>query len=331
MQDIAVRAGVSKAAVSYILSGKRRLSPVVEGRVLKAAEELGYSPRMVAPILGQPEARVIGFGISLERGRISEDPYYLNVVEGALECAADEGYQLVLTRLNPDEPRSRKNFIASFQHLDGLILCNPRKDHLFESAMREAGIPYVLNGTPEDGETQFSVDSDIKAVGFQAADYLIQCGHRQILYINLTADMIQSQHRLEGFQLAAGEAGLPWDPESHFFCDVNVQSSYELMGRILAGPGEKYTAVVTSNEIQARGVIKALQEKQISVPEKMAVMSMGGSCLAEVGHPRLTTIDFSPFRAGYESARMLIEVITRKRIQPSHLIIPGQLVVREST
>ncbi len=331
MQDIAERAGVSKASVSYVLSGKRRLSAEVEKRILQAVKELDYAPHQVAPVLGKVETRVIGFGISLGKGRIAEDPYYLNLIEGAMDCAAEDGYQLVIHRLNPEDGNSRKLFLESLRFLDGMILCNPRKDHIFESEMRKSAIPYVLNGTPEDIDTEFFVDSDIKAIGFQAAEHLIRSGYRNILYINLTEDMIQSKHRLEGFRLAHEDAGLEWKESNHHFCDVTVKDSCDLMMRILEDDKTDFTAVVTSNEIQGRGVIKALHEKGIPIPDKMAVISMGGSCLAEIGHPQLTTIDFSPYRAGFESARMLIEVITRKRLRPSHLIIPGKLVVREST
>jgi DNA-binding LacI/PurR family transcriptional regulator len=90
------------------------------------------------------------------------------------------------------------------------------------------------------------------------------------------------------------------------------------------------TAVVTSNEIQAWGAIKTFQELQINIPQEMAIVSMGGSSLSGIGYPNLTTIDFSPRKIGRESAKMLIEVIERKRIRPSQLIVPGKLIERKS-
>jgi LacI family transcriptional regulator len=110
-----------------------------------------------------------------------------------------------------------------------------------------------------------------------------------------------------------------------------MDASEALMASVLGRATHFTDAVVTSNEIQARGAIKALQERQIAIPQQMAVVSMGGSSLSVIGNPKLTTIDFSPRKIGHESAKMLIEVIEKKRIRASHLIIPGKLIEREST
>ena len=109
-----------------------------------------------------------------------------------------------------------------------------------------------------------------------------------------------------------------------------MEASYEKTLELLAA-GRKYTAIVTSNEIQAHGVIRALKEKKIAIPSKVAVLSMGGTVLSSIGYPQISTIDFDPHKMGYEAARLLCDVIAKKRLRVSEIVLPGNLVEREST
>jgi len=329
--DIARHAGVSKAAVSYVLSGKKQLSAEVEKRILESVSTLGYTPPTVAARLSRKPPKIINFCLPLEAGTISDDPYYIPLFEGAMEYAASQGYHTMLTRITEGDETAKELFYRSFDFVNGVILCNLQRENLLEQALVDHGVPYVVNGTPENIDTQFYVDADIEGIAYQAMVHLLKKGHRRIYTINLPEHLLQSQQRLNGFKLAYQDYDLEWNESMHTFCNVNMEDTYRHMTQLLDRKDIQATAVVTSNEIQARGVIKALQERQIHIPQQMAVVSMGGSSLSVIGHPKLTTIDFSPRKIGYESARMLIEVMQRKRIRPSHIIVPGKLIEREST
>ncbi|MCF7944459.1 MAG: LacI family transcriptional regulator [Spirochaetia bacterium] len=331
ISDVAKHAGVSKTSVSYVLSGSKRLSEDVEKRVMQAVDELGYTPPEPTRRLQKKAPKILNFCLPLEKGKISDDPYYIPLIEGAMEYAASEGYHVMITRLTQGDTAAEKMFYRSFDFADGVILCNLQQDHVYEQALIEHKIPYVVNGTPDSIDTKYFVDADIEGIGYKAAMYLLKKGHTHIHYINLAEHLVQSRQRLSGFKLAHEEYSIPWQDERHSFCNVSMQDAYELMKSILEKQNNKITAIVTSNEIQARGAVKALQEQGVDIPGSMAVVSMGGGNLAEIGHPKLTTIDFSPEKIGRESAKMLIEVIQRNRIRPSQLIVSGKLIEREST
>lgn len=331
INDIAAHAGVSKASVSYVLSGTKRLKKDTEERVMKAVEELGYTPPKQVTRLQKKQPKLINFCLPLEKGKISDDPYYIPLIEGAMEYAVSHGYHLMLTRLTKGDEAAEQIFFQSLDFIDGCILCNLQQDDIYEQALIDRHIPYVVNGTPIKVHTKFYVDADIEGIAYQASSYLLKKGHQKIQYINLAEHLIQSQQRLSGFMLAHREFNVPWEEDKHHYCNVSMEESYDLMKQLLRGEKNYVSAIVTSNEIQARGAIKAIQEHHIAIPQQMAVVSMGGSVLSVVGHPRLTTIDFSPSQIGYEAAKMLIEVINKKRIRPSQMVIPGKLIVREST
>lgn len=330
ISDIAKHAGVSKTSVSYVLTGRKKLSNEVEERIMATVAELGYTPPKHSARLIKKPPKIINFCLPLEKGTIDDDPYYIPLIEGAMDYSASQGYHMMITRLTKGDEIAEKMFYCSFLFVNGVILCNLQLDHLYEQALIDKKIPYVVNGTPENINTKYYVDADIEGIAYQAATYLLKKGHRKIFYINLAEHLLQSKQRLAGFKLAYQEFGLPWDESYHGFCNVNIEDSAKLMRSVLEDKNNHATAVITSNEIQAWGAIKTFQELQISIPQQLAIVSMGGSSLSEIGYPNLTTIDFSPRKIGMESAKMLIEVIERKRIRPSQLIVPGKLMERKS-
>lgn len=326
ISDIAKHAGVSKTSVSYVLTGRKKLSPEVEGRIMAAVAELGYTPPIHSARLLNKPPKILNFCLPLEKGTIDDDPYYIPLIEGAMDYSASQGYHMMLTRLTHGDTVAKEMFYKSFAFINGVILCNLQLDHLYEQKLIDNHIPYVVNGTPENIETKYFVDADIEGIAYQAATYLLKQGHRKIFYINLAEHLLQSKQRLSGFKLAHQEFDLPWEDTHHAFCNVNIEDSAKLMRSVLAGKSYSPTAVVISNEVQALGAFKVFQELQIPNSQQMAVVSMGGSSLSRIVYPNLTTIDFSPRKIGMESAKMLIEVIERKRIRPSQLIVPGKLM-----
>lgn len=331
ISDIANQAGVSKASVSYVLSGKKKLSEEVENRIMEAVVALGYTPPKIVARLSGKKPKTINFCLPLEKGLISNDPYYTPLIEGAMDYAFSCGYHLCITRLTQGDDRAKKMFLDSLQFTNGVILCNLQKNNYYEQILVDKKIPYVVNGTPETINTKYYVDADIEGAAYQAASFLIKKGHKDIFYINLDEHLVQSHQRLIGFKLAHKEHDVPWKDENHAYCNVCLDDSTNLMNSVVSKRNSQLSAVVTSNEIQAWGAIKALQKKRIEIPHQVSVVSMGGSSLAVLGYPNITTIDFDPIKIGVESAKMLIEVVERKRIRPSHLIVPGKLIERESS
>jgi LacI family transcriptional regulator len=211
-----------------------------------------------------------------------------------------------------------------------VIFSNPCTNHRIEDELKKREIPYVVHGTPEEAESSFYVDIDIQGAGFQAANCLLEKGHRQILYLNLHETLMQSRHFHDGFALAHKQHKLNFNEPDHIYTSFSADICCQIAKQLLAEP-KKYTAVVTACEIQAQGVLKAAKELNIKIPSKLSLISMAGTMLAELTTPSLTTIDFKMHESGYEAARLLLDVLNKRRIQPCHFIFPGNLVERGST
>lgn len=268
--------------------------------------------------------------IELERDCLRDDPYYLSMIEGGMECATRNGYQFLINRISVHDTDSRNIFLQNLNSAQGAILCNPRKDHVFENTLQKSETPYVIIGNSKESNSKYCVDIDIEGVAFQSASYMLKRGYTHIYYMNLPEYQIQSTQRLNGFRYAYETAGEKWDDSYHDFFDVNMKECYETMNTLLDS-GRKIDGIVTSNEIQAQGVITAVKEHNIAIPAKIGVLSMGGTILSTIGSPKITILDFNPFKQGYEAAKLLIDVMERKRLRPFNFILPGELVEREST
>ncbi|MDR2629445.1 MAG: LacI family transcriptional regulator [Spirochaetaceae bacterium] len=328
LADIAASVGVTPATVSYYFSGRKKISAPVAEKITEAVKKLNYTPIHAAPRKGLK--KIINMCVSMENGDLSDNIYYLGLMNGIMDCLAEDGYQLMFSRLVYGDSKSHSHFLKSLELVDGIILCNPRKDHRFEDEFQERNIPFVILGASEKTDAVFYVDVDMRGIGFQGADYFLARGHRKILYLNMPETMTQSQHRLDGFRMAYAQYALVFNEQDHFYAPAGMENAFELVKKLLS-ENRRYTAAVTANEILAQGVIRAARELKIDIPGKLEVLSMGGTVLGICAVPSLTVIDFNSYRHGHEAAKLLLEILHRKRVTPFHLILPGSLVERGST
>lgn len=329
MDVIAKNAGVSKSTVSYVLTGKKKVSKDVEERVLKIARELNYIPNSFTLQSEEQRLKTVGFYVPLLDTALSQDLFYISVVEGAMDSLNQAGYHLIFERI--DVNRSMADFSFSDKgKIDGVILMNPSTNDVLLETLKQENVPFVLIGTPSDKNDErsiFFIDVDGMSAAYQVTDFLCSKGHEKIFYINGPAQFLHCIQKEEGFKLAHEKKNLPWNPDFHINRPITRDAGYEACMTIL-DKGIDCTAIATVNECVARGVLDALQERKIKIPREMSVIAMGGSIEGEMVNPKITTIDFSPKKMGQEAAQMLIEIITNKRIKPSHILLSAKLVER---
>jgi LacI family transcriptional regulator len=176
LTDIAAYAGVSTAAVSYYFMGKKNLSGEVTRKIQEAAALYNYTPVHGEPRGKAKDNRIVNMCFVLENKDISEDIYFLGMMNGAADCLAEHGYHLLVSRLVSGDRTLRDLFIAGLDMSAGVILCNPRRDHYFEDELEKQKIPYVLLGSSERTESAFYVDVDIAGCRFSVCGILFGKG-----------------------------------------------------------------------------------------------------------------------------------------------------------
>ena len=257
---------------------------------------------------------------------ISDDLFFVQVIDGIIQSAENNGYKMVLNLLTSKTLQTAEcnNCVA-----EGIILVNSLFDHSIIDRIQSANIPLVVIGSPENRENLFTVDIDTVGAAFQIANYIMAKGHKNIFYINSPSTYAYSRQYCTGFKLAHKENGIPWDDRNCVEHPVTPEAGYFAAEDILKD-APQCSAIITTSEIVAKGVLDRLSVDNKLNRKKLAVVSMGGTPISRLYKPGITTIDFFPKNLGFIAADLLHEVISRKRIRPSHFLLPTKLVERDS-
>ncbi|WP_026536317.1 LacI family DNA-binding transcriptional regulator [Arthrobacter sp. H14] len=318
-KDVARYAGVSTAVVSYVVnSGPKKVAPATEARVLEAIRVLGYRPNAAARALKLGSTEMLGLVIP------DNTNTFFAELSHAIEDAANElGYALLLTNSNSTVAKERKhvrNLLS--RQVDGLLLASVESDPHLEQVV-EAGIPTVLLNRYEPAEGFASIGVDLTQGAVAAVEHLIGHGHTNIGLVVGTGSQESMDGREDGWLMALKKAHLPEGPMMRV--PFTLQGGYSAGIRLVASH-QRPTAIFVSSDMQAIGVLRALHEADLRVPEDVAVVSFDGSPDSEYSWPALTSIR-QPIHAMAEAA---VRTLLDPMAAAEHTIFPTEMVIRQS-
>ncbi|AIG74797.1 MULTISPECIES: LacI family DNA-binding transcriptional regulator [Amycolatopsis] len=324
MEDVAAKAGVSRALVSLVMRNAPNVSDERRTRVLCAAHELGYEPHAMARSLASRTSTVLGVMVSDLR-----NAFFADVVEGLDAAAEAAGFHLILNTggRSPARERAALKSLLSFRPA-GVILLSPVVP---ASAIEEAAAqsPVVLVSRTSRAAGVDTVNDDGEAGSALAVDHLVSLGHKRIAH-------------LDG-GLAAGAAarrrGYLQAMRRHRLHPVIVHSEHtdtageKAVHELLSDPpeGGMPTALVAGNDFNAVGAISALEEVGLRVPEDVSVVGYDNTSLAALRHLSLTTVDQPRTEMGRLAVEALLERIRGERAEPVRHLLHPSLVVRSTT
>jgi len=321
MDDVAVRAGVSRALVSLVMRESPRVSPARRQSVLAAAAELGYSPHAMARALASRESRVLGVLIS-----DLHNPYFAEIVEGADAAAREAGLEVILGTGNrrAAEERRRIETLTSFRPA-GLILLSP----VVPAAVIEQAAtvtPVVAVERTLDAPGVDTVNDDGEAGAALVVDHLVGLGHTRVVHLD-GGRGAKSAIRRRGYVAAMHRHGLPPRVEPSEYTEEGGAAA---VARLLAG-GEPFTALVGANDLNAVGALGALEEAGLRVPADVSVAGYDNTALSRLLHVGLTTVDQPRERMGRLAVETLLERLRGTRTVPARHVLHPSLVPRRTT
>ncbi len=330
IRDVARRAGVSVSTASAALNNKPFVSPETRERVLRAALELDYHVNRTARNLATGRTYQIALLIpaSLEH-TFSATDFFNRLVRGIYKACGEADYSLVLyTVEDRTELVHQMERWARSRTVDGFLITHPTWDMPYLDVLEARGLPYVFVGRPPAADAQGPgyVDNDNVRVAHDAAEHLIQLGHKHILFINGPARYTYAHDRTLGYREALAAHDLPINPRLLVETELTFVDGYRVVDRLCEV--EDFSAVVVLNPMQALGVMHALARHGCSVPDDVSVITTDCE-MAQFMHPPLTAVDIHPYWLGYHAASMLLRRLSGEAVAPQ--IIPHTLVVREST
>ena len=327
LADVAALAGVSSQTVSRVSTGAQNVRPSTRDRVLRAMEELGYSPNGAARALRYGSFGTIGL-IAHRLARVGE----AFTVEGVVEAARDEGYAVKLVELV--SPTSEGVLAAaarmSQQAIDGLIIIRAEASIPYNLALPPT-LPVVVSDSRFLDSGLPTVAADQVAGTRQAVDYLLSLGHRTVHHVAGPADSNPARDREETWRATVEAAGRPVPPVRRG--DWSALSGYQIGQALCSDP--TMTAVFCANDEMAFGLMRALHEAGRRVPEEISVVGFDNVPLAAYLWPPLTTVSQDFHTIGRKLIDLLLEQMREGEGAPSsdggRVLVPTELIVRAST
>ncbi|MFE6861440.1 LacI family DNA-binding transcriptional regulator [Nocardia sp. NPDC057668] len=324
MEDVAARAGVSRALVSLVMRDSPKVSAHRRRAVREAAAELGYEPHFLARQLASRTSNLVGVVVSDLR-----NAFFADVVEGMDEAAQDAGLELILNtgRRSASRERTALTGLLQFQP-GGIILLSPV---LPAASIRDAAqrCPLVLVSRGSSIPEVDTVNDDGETGAALAVDHLAALGHRRIVHLDGGAAFAAGPRR-RGYNAAMARHGLePVVIGSEHTDEAGAAAVRALL--TIFSPASFPTALVCGNDFNAVGAMSALAAAGLRVPEDVSVIGYDNTSFAALRSIALTTIDQPRVRIGQLAVRALTERLREGRVEPVRRCLEPTLVVRSTT
>lgn len=328
IRDVARRAHVSTATVSYVLNGTGVVSEATRERVLAAIAELGYQPNHSARSL-RTRSRTVGVVAPGIAGRLA-DPATAEIIAGLSEAATTAGYCLLLAAPTDTESETELAVrLARSGRVDGLVLFDLQIEDDRPALLTAARVATIAIGAPVAGVTCPIVGCDLRTGAEQATQHLIRLGHRRIALLAAPSYLSISEPFYAGYSAALHAAGLRREAALVIEAGSSEDDGMVAMQELLAARTPP-TAVLAASDTLAFGAMHAIRDAGLAVGRDISVVGCDDLPLAAHTFPPLTTLRAPRRDLGATLARYLIAHI-EQRPAPPVTLLPLRLVIRHST
>ncbi len=331
IKDVAKKAGVSTATVSLVVHNHQRISIETRKKVLRVIKQLNYYPSRSARGLVSKKTGNIGF-ILTEDHFLKTEPFYTRIFLGTEFATRETNYYVLLTTVNSDFVKDEllPRFIEE-KSVDGIIIAGKVPLPLVDR-IRRIGIPFVfVDYYPPSGDYPAVMIDNIKG-GILATQHLIDLGHRKIGFVGGDLNHPSISDRLYGYRKALTQASIDIN-ESYISIEeqnTTKQTGYSAAGKLFNRTGD-LTAVFACNDAMALGVLQYLKEHSYKVPENISLIGFDDVESDILVEPTISTISVPKIELGIEAMKLIVKVVENKDLSPRKILIPVELVAREST
>ena len=325
IKDVAKKAGVSVATVSYVINGTRNVAPETAARVRAAMEELSYHPNAVAQSLRTRTTHVIGAVIS----DIS-NPFFATLIRGAEDCARENGYSLLIC--NTSEKLENELVylqLLSRKRVDGMIIAPTGKNDGLIKDLIERGMQIVFIDRKVEGVAAPAVLSENEEGAYHATRYLIEQGHRKIGIVLGLPHVSTTTERLHGYERALAEAGIAADPSLIVYGHSQVEGARKASVTLL-DRADRPSAVFATNNLMTIGLMMAIHELELRCPQDVSVIGFDDFDWAAAFNPPLTTVAQDPYLIGERAVEILFANLNQHNRSTVEVRIPTRFLRRGS-
>ena len=325
-REIAKLAGVSPAAVSFALNGKKGISEDTRKSILKVAENRNYTPRPSATSTNDACKKTNNIAVLFRSNLTPMDQFFYNELNSSImQTCQNYQYNLIFTTTGES---SHLPNILSPKNIDGIIIYGDVENSLMEKICG-LNVPFVTLDSSRNISSSLAVHVNYDYAAYQATKYLIQLGHRDIAFIGNDNMHDFNVLTFNGFQRATAEHQLILSMNRIQIGVYGEDSLYHSIDNALSGTSRP-TALFCTTDFYAILAIRYLYQKKYRVPEDISVIGIDNITLSKYTIPSLTTFNIDRELMIEKGLELLHQKINGTDVQ-SVSLPDGELVVREST
>ncbi len=331
IRDVAKRLNLSITTVSRALDGYDDVAEDTRQRVIKAAQEMGYTPNQAARQLRRQRTDTIGYILPAEKPRFA-DPFFAEFIAGLGDEAAAYNFDLLVTSAPPDtesEHQAYQRWVHGHK-VDGLVINRLRLYDWRVQYLSQIGFHFVTQERSLDPLDYVSVEVDGQRWFKILVDHLVSLGHKRIAYIGAAPDLKIQSDRFLGYHDGLQSAGLTFDAGLVVEGDLTAEGGYRAATRLLSLP-EPPTAIACVDDMTAIGVLHAARAFGRRVGADLAVSGFDGIEGFEHTQPPLTTVNQPVYQIARQMVQMLVKLIAGDPLCEKHAQVEPVLEIRAST
>ncbi|MGH8046922.1 MAG: LacI family DNA-binding transcriptional regulator [Chthoniobacterales bacterium] len=330
LHDVARECGVSAMTVSRVLGGRDGVGEQTRRKVLTAARRMHYHPSALAINFARNRSGFIGVATHFEG--LLGSYYFRNIMAGFQVALHGKHTDFALFDTISEVFEKPEELAKLYRQrkTDGLLIVAPHQDDKYLKTLSRLGVAFVVVGECVNDKSVPSVSCDDGQGVRLLCRHLRKLGHRDIAYIAGADYLGSARRRRKAFVEFMRDEGI--SIPKHFiqpgFYTADAGRSATL--RILEAK-RRPTAIVAANDHAAVGVLEALRERGIRVPEEISVAGFDDLLPAAVTNVTLTTVRQPLLEIGRAGAEILLKAIDTGQLAVGHTDVPVTLVTRDST
>jgi len=326
IKDVAKKAEVSTATVSHVINGTRFVSEPTKQKVLESMKELNYQPNKLASSLRSKKTNIIAFIVP-----DIANFFFTGIAHHIENKLENEGYSLFISNSGENIEKEKQQFEKLNSHyVDGIIVAPAKGDHSFlKDINKENECPVVFIDRKPDNINGTSILVDNIRGSYQAVNYLISKGHKKIGIIAGLPGITTTHERLEGYKKALENNKISINGTYIEIGDSKYNAGYNLSKKLISNTD--ISALYVTNNLMCVGAMGYLNDKNISIPEEIAIIGFDDYKWASITNPPLSVISQPIKKISETAVKELMKLINKDEHKNNRVIrLKTKFIIRDS-
>lgn len=330
IKDVAKAAGTSVSTVSKVINGHYSISEETANRVRDVIKELNYYPSTSAQSFARGSTKIVTILTNLSPNTAFQNPHMFEIVAGLEETLRSKGYRLHLRGVDSTNAYDVAEEIISRRSADALAIHVSVMTHPLAGLLTKLRFPHIVLGMPNFESQVCWIDNNNIFSGTIAASYLLSQGYRKIAFIGGQYYDLGSSLRLQGVKQEIKNAGFQLDEQYIWLGDSTREDGFRMTAKLL---DQKLLpdAIICANNYIAMGCVDALREKEMKIPDDIAVLAFDDYPFSQIIEPKLTVVDIDVRDMGKQAGKLLLDIVRHPNMQVQTYVTTSNIMERQST